>query len=360
MHRFESGAHTVTKGRVAPSAQSVVPKKLLVIGGTQFIGKRLVSELVRAGHDVSILHRKPEHGFGKRVHNLMADRNDAESLKQAIGTLQFDAVFDNAYDWERGTTGSQVEATAHLFEGRVGRYIFMSSVSAYGDGLNHHEGDALAPDDHVNPYVRNKAMSERALFRMYQRCGFPVVTLRPPFVYGPENPFYREAFFWDRFRAGRPVILPSEGHRLMQFVYVEDLVEVALKVLDLRNVVGHAFNTANPKAITQHELVMELARTAGVKSPEIISIPRERIHQAGGQVVGHRLYFGYQYDLPAITQVITKAQRMLSFKPTEFGVGLKNEYRVYLKHRGFPPPDFSFQDKLLTRFVSQLQLSPSA
>ena len=76
----------------------------------------------------------------------------------------------------------------------MSRYVFMSSVAAYGDGLNHHEGDALAPDDHPNAYVRNKAMSERALFRMHQRSGFPIVTLRPPFVYGPGNPFYREAF----------------------------------------------------------------------------------------------------------------------------------------------------------------------
>lgn len=360
MPRIDSGAQTGTKGRADRSALNTAPKKVLVIGGTQFIGKRLVNELVHAGHEVSVLHRKPEHGFGKRVHNYVANRNDAASIKQALGTARFDAVFDNAYDWECGTTGTQVEATAQIFDGKVGRYVFMSSVSAYGDGLNHHEGDALAPDDHPNPYVRNKAMSERALFRMYQRSGFPVVTLRPPFVYGPDNPFYREAFFWDRFRAGRPVILPSDGHRLMQFVYVEDLVGIGLKVLELRNVVGHAFNTANPKAITQHELVFELARTAGVKDPEIASIPRERIHQAGGQISGTRLYFGSQYDLPAITQVITKAQRMLSFKPTEFLAGLKNEYRAYLKHRGFPPPDFTFEDKLLARFVPQLQLSPSA
>ena len=53
----------------------------------------------------------------------------------------------------------------------------MSSVAAYGDGLNHHEGDALAPDNHPDAYVRNKAMSERILFRMHQRNGFPVVTL---------------------------------------------------------------------------------------------------------------------------------------------------------------------------------------
>ena len=88
---------------------------------------------------------------------------------------------------------------------KLHRYIFMSSVAAYGDGLNHHEGDALAPDDAADLYVRNKAMSERALFRLHQRIGLPVVTLRPPFVYGPGRiRMYREAFFWDRLRAGRP------------------------------------------------------------------------------------------------------------------------------------------------------------
>ena len=139
----------------------------------------------------------------------------------------------------------------------------MSSVSAYGDGLNHHEGDALAPDDHPNAYCRNKAMSERSLFRLHQKTGFPVITLRPPFVYGPGNPFYREAFFWDRFRLNRPVVLPSEGHRLMQFIYVQDLVDLAIRVTESRNMVGHAFNTANARAITQHDLLHELSRVTG-------------------------------------------------------------------------------------------------
>jgi nucleoside-diphosphate-sugar epimerase len=254
-----------------------------------------------------------------------------------------------------------VEGTAQIFEGRVGRYVFFSSVAAYGDGLNHHEGDALAPDDHQNPYTRNKAMSERALFRMNQRCAFPVVTLRPPFVYGPGNPFYREAFFWDRFRAGRPVLLPSEGHRLMQFVYVKDLAELAVKVLDQRNTIGHAFNTANARAITQHELLGELARTAGQKDPQLVSVPREVIQRVGGQVMGtQKLYFGQYFDLPAITQIITKAQRMLAFKPTEFSVGLKETYKAYLKDRCFPPVDFSFEDAVLRRFRPDAQAVRSA
>jgi 2'-hydroxyisoflavone reductase len=326
-------------------------KRILVIGGTQFIGRFLVEKLASTGHDVHVLHRKNRNPFGKRVQNLVADRNSAESVRKAIGSTRYDAVYDFAYDWEAGTTGAQVEATAQIFDGKVGRYVFMSSVAAYGDGLNHHEGDALAPDDHPNAYSRNKAMSERALFRLHQRTGFPIVTLRPPFVYGPGNPFYREAFFWDRFRIGRPVILPSEGHRLMQFIYVHDLVELAMRVIESRNTIGHAFNTSNARAITQHELLLDLARAAGAKEPELIPIPRELIYRAGGRVFGtEKLYFGDYFDIPAITQIITKAQRMLTFKPTDFEEGLRMTYRAYVAKRGFPKPDFTFEDELLTRY----------
>lgn len=285
----------------------------------------------------------------------MADRADIDGVKKALGATRFDAVFDLAYDWQNGTTGRQVESLALLFDGKVGRYIFMSSVAAYGDGLNHHEGDALAPDDHPNAYVRNKATAERSLFRLHQRTGFPVVTLRPPFVYGPGNPFYREAFFWDRFRANKPVILPSEGHRLMQFVFVNDLVDLCSRVLESRNVVGHSFNAANPRPITQRELVMDLARVAGVKAPTMVSIPRDFIAKMGGKAMDGNLYFGSYYDIPAITQIITKAQRMLTFKPTDFEEGLKTTYRAYLKETVRPKPDFHFEDQVISRFASLTQ-----
>ncbi len=355
-----SGSQSSAKKKGASGVDDSESKRILVIGGTQFIGRVLVQELLRAGHEVHILHRQASHPFSKRVRSLVADRNDASSVRSAVGATRFDAVYDNVYDWEHGTTGAQVEATAHIFEGKVGRYVFMSSVAAYGDGLNHHEGDALAPDDHPNVYARNKAMSERALFRMHQRTGFPIVTLRPPFVYGPGNPFYREAFFWDRFRASRPVILPSEGHRLMQFIYVNDLVDLALKAVELRNAVGHAFNTANPRALTQHEVVLDLARASGTKEPQIVSVPREVIQRAGGQAAGEKLYFGYYFDVPAITQIVTKAQRMLAFKPTDFETGLKITYRAYAKNRGLPRADFAFEDEILNRFRAHNQSSRSA
>ena len=326
--------------------------KVLVIGGTLFIGRTLVQELVKAGHEVTVLHRKPEHDLGKKVLNLQADRNDAVQIKAALAGKNFEAIFDNVYDWERGTTAAQVEACARAaFSDSLKRYVYISTVSAYADGLNHYEGDALAAENHPDAYVRNKAMSERMLFRLHQRHNFPAVTLRPPFIYGPGNPYYREAFFWDRIREGRPIIVPSDGRRLMQFVYVRDLVQACMRAMEEPAAIGHAFNTASPKPSTQNDVVQLLADVAG-KKVEIIRIPRERILRAGGHPLGPQIYFGMYFDLPPITMLVTKAQRVLKFKPTDFATGLKETYKFYKTHNHFPAPNFAFEDSLLTKLAA--------
>ena len=63
--------------------------------------------------------------------------------------------------------------------------------------------------------------------------------------------------------------------------------------------------------------------------------------------MGPKLYFAMYYDMPPITQVTAKAQRVLKFKPTDFGAGLKETYRWYLRHNTFAKPDYAFEDALL-------------
>jgi 2'-hydroxyisoflavone reductase len=320
--------------------------RVLLIGGTMFIGKRLVARLLDAGHEITLFHRKAAHPFGPDVRSVVGDRNDALSVRSALTGLHFDAVYDIAYDWERGTTGPQVEATAKAVPGDLSRYIFMSSVAAYGEGLNHEEDDPLAPDTDSNDYIRNKAMSERALFRMHRESQFPAVTMRPPFVYGPENPFYREAFFWDRIRNDRPVIVPGDGNRLMQFVYVDDLVTACSNALENPTAVGRAFNVACEKAVTQTELVTEFASAAG-KQARIVYVPRAIIERNGGSVFRAPLYFGEYYDVHSITEVVDRVQRLLGVELTPFASGLRETYRWYVDRPALRSADFSFDDKLL-------------
>jgi nucleoside-diphosphate-sugar epimerase len=240
-----------------------------------------------------------------------------------------------------------VEATARACGDRISRYIFMSSVAAYGDGLNHKESDPLAPDYHADPYVRHKATTERALFRMHLATGLPLVTFRPPFVYGPGNPFYREQFFWDRLRAGRPIIIPGDGHRLMQFVYVNDLVEALVRSMEEPRAVGEAFNIGDPKPLTQFEFVEKLDRASNTEA-NLARIPRDIIVQAGGNPMAEPYYFGEYLDVPPITENIGKVTRMLKMKLTPTDTGLRDTYRWYTRNHKPRTAGFEFDDKLMS------------
>ncbi len=318
---------------------------VLVIGGTLFIGRLLVAGLLKLGHRVTVLHRKPVHDLGPEVDGIQGDRNDPEAMRRALAGRRFDAIFDNVYDWERGTTASQVEATALACGDSIRRYVFMSSVAAYREGLDRREEDPLVPDDHSDSYARNKAMSERVLFRLHEKTGFPAVTIRPPYVYGPGNPFYREAFFWDRLREGRPLIIPEDGSRLMHFVYVKDLVQACLLAMEAPEAVGQAFNIADECPLTQMELVRALAAAAGMEARTVF-IPRAKILETGGHPLGPNLYFGVYFDMPPITENIGKARRLLGFQPTNFRTGLTQTYEWYLQQPA-TRQDYRFENRLL-------------
>ena len=320
--------------------------RLLVIGGTLFIGRAIVDRLVTRGHEVSVLHRRDRHDLGPQIKNLQADRSDLPAVSRVLREGRFDNVFDVAYDWEKGTTAAQVEAAARSCGDTLRRYVFVSSVAAYGPGFDHRESAALVPDDYPNPYAQHKASSERALFRLHADSGFPVTTFRPPFVHGPRQPFYREQFFWDRLRDGRPIILPDGGDAPMQWVFVSDLAEACVRAIEVPEAAGEAFNIAHVEPLTQRSFVEALARVAGV-APTFAPIPRSTIHAAGGQpLMGGNLYFGEILDIPPHTSAIEKANRVLGVAPTSLQAALAAGFAWY-EAQPRRQVDYRFEDRLL-------------
>jgi nucleoside-diphosphate-sugar epimerase len=112
------------------------------------------------------------------------------------------------------------------------------------------------------------------------------------------------------------------------------------------NAVGEAFNVGYEKPVTQLELVQAFAAAAGKKA-NVVRVPRERIVEAGGNPMGQPAYFGVYYDLPAITEVVAKARRILGFQATPFDKGLKETYRWYLRNGKKTRIDYSFEDRLI-------------
>jgi nucleoside-diphosphate-sugar epimerase len=321
--------------------------RTLVIGGTEFMGRRIVELLVERGHDVTVLHRRQSHELGAKVRNLQANRGDLPAVARLLDEGRFDAVFDLAYDWQTGTPPAHVEAAARNCGAQLQRYVFMSSIAAYPPGLDSREGDALAPDDFPDPYVQHKAGAERMLFQMYEASGFPVVTLRPPYVHGPRQPFYREQFFWDRMLDNRPIILPDGGDRPMPWAYADDVAEACVRATEVSAAVGEPFNVGHVEKTTQRSFVEALARVAG-REPRFVPVPRQTIQAAGGQLMGDRLYFGMYLDLPLRRAVLGKAERVLGAVPTPLDEALRAGFAWYQTQprRGV---DYTFEDQLIAR-----------
>ena len=319
--------------------------KTLVIGGTLFIGREIVRQLARRGYDVTVLHRRDHHDLGPEIKNVQADRGNLPAITRVLRDGRFDVVFDVAYDWEKGTTANQVEAAARACGAELQRYVFISSIAAYGPGLELRESAPLVADDYPSPYAQHKASSERALFRMHADSGFPATTFRPPFVHGPRQPFYREQFFWDRLYDGRPIILPDDGDTPTQWVFVSDLAAACVRALEVADTAGEAFNIAHAERLTQRSFVETLARIAG-RAPTFAAIPRATIEAAGGQLMGKNLYFGEFLDLPPHITVVEKAPRILGVTPTNLETALAESFAWY-QQQPRRRKDYNFEDRLL-------------
>ena len=319
--------------------------RVLVIGGTLFIGRTLVDLLLERGDEVVIMHRGTGTPFGSRVGEIRCDRNDVAAVRAALSGTRFDVVYDNVYDWQRGTTADQVSAAATAAAPGLRRYVFTSSVAAYPPGGEYDEDAPLVPSDHPNTYGAQKADSERALFALHRQTHVPVATLRPAFIYGPHNPFDRETFFWDRIRAGRPIIIPEDGSRAMQWVHVRDVARAAVVAANEDAAVGHAYNLASYPPITQVEFVELLASIAGRRA-HLVPVPREQIERAGGGLMEPPFYFGVYLDIPPITVRVERLRSELGFELTPLEPGLRDTFRWYEQQQR-PEPDWAWEDRLL-------------
>lgn len=319
--------------------------RVLVIGGTQLIGRALVEQLLARGDRVVLMHRGATTPFGDRVEAIRCDRNDMAAVQSALAGERFDVVYDNVYDWQHGTTPEQVLASARAAAPGLSRYVFTSSVAVYPHGGVYTEGSALVPVQHPDVYGAQKANTERALFALCQSDGVPVSTLRPAFIYGPHNAFDRETFFFDRLRDGRPIIIPDDGSATMQWVSAHDVARAAILAATHDVAIGQAYNLGNMPPITQLEFVLLLARAVGCEA-NVVHVPRSRIARHGGSLMQPPNYFGVYLDIPAITVNAAQVTEHLGLTLTPLEAGMRETYAWY-QSQPRVARDYGWEDAVL-------------
>jgi 2'-hydroxyisoflavone reductase len=217
--------------------------RILVVGGTRFVGRQIVESALREGHEVTVFHRGSTGPdlFGHAEH-LLGDRFADLAL---LAGREFDATVDVCAYFPRA-----VDELAVALEGRGGQHLLISTVSVYapppGPGLTE-DAQLATLDDPTTEVVTNqtygglKVLCEHAATRAY---GTDLLILRPTYVVGPHDYTWRFPAWVRRIAAGGQVLCPAPASIPMQVIDARDQADFAVTLLERGQ--GGTFHTASP------------------------------------------------------------------------------------------------------------------
>lgn len=208
--------------------------RVLVLGGTQFIGRAIVLAFVRAGHDVAVLTRgKSADDLPAHVHRFKGDRDGGTAGLAAVANTTFDACIDVS-----GYLPKQVRPAVELLHKSVQRYLFISTGAVYaptqqlpvlesharlqpaGEDVTEINGETYGPLKVTCENIVTEIFAERASI------------VRPQIVAGPHDPFGRYTRWILRSSEPGPMLAPGDGSDFVQVVDVRDVATIVQRVIE--------------------------------------------------------------------------------------------------------------------------------
>jgi 2'-hydroxyisoflavone reductase len=241
------------------------PMRLLILGGTGFIGPHQVRYALARGHHVTVFNRgRQKEAWPGPVEELLGDRNG--DLK-ALEGRDWDVCIDNPTSlpvWVRDAAG--------VLKGHIGQYVFISTISVYA--ANDKPDDETAPlvtyngDDPMAETIKSLSANPRLYGPLKALCenevrthyGDTVTTIiRPSLIVGPGDETDRFTYWPARLARGGEILAPGDGSDPVQFIDVRDLAEWTIRVAEQR--ATGVFNATGPASpITMRQMLAGIAQ----------------------------------------------------------------------------------------------------
>lgn len=308
--------------------------KILVLGGSYFLGKTFVNLFCRE-HEITVLNRgnrKNAYTYPKLVKHIVCDRH---ALKEStFGDRTYDAVVDFCA-YEPG----DIESTAKCLQGRIKQYIFVSTCDVYkrGTGAETDESGELEYTvfgGEEGQYIAGKVALEQELLSCAGEYGFGYASVRPAIIYGPENYAPRDKMFFNWIDSAGQILYPVNATGSFQMVYVEDVARCIGLLIGNEAACNKNFNICGEGRVTYESYAAALAEATGVDFTKV-EITVEEIGQRG---------IPLPYPLTeAETEYYTTSSEVLqdySFKP--LAEGMKAAYASHIEGELFQKIDEYF------------------
>jgi nucleoside-diphosphate-sugar epimerase len=271
--------------------------KILFIGGTGLISSACSELALERGVELFILNRSQsgKYPLPEGAHLLVGDVHGNEAdLAGLLAGQEFDAVVD----WI-AFTPEDIERDLHLFSGRTGQFVFISSASAYQKPPSHY----LITEETLleNPfweYSRNKIACEQLLMQAHREKNFPVTIVRPSLTYGPSQiplcvgSWQHPYTVIDRMKRGRQIIVPGDGTSLWVLTWNGDFAKGFMGLLGNPKAIGEAYHITSDEVLTWNQIYQEVGRALGVDL-EIVHVPSDLIaaydQEALGSLTGDKV-----------------------------------------------------------------------
>ena len=223
-------------------------KKILIMGGNQFVGKEIAKKFLEKNNTVYVLNR----GTRKNIEGvifLKTDRDNYIEMKNTLKDIEVDVIVDvSAY------TEEQVNILHKVMKNKFKQYILISSASIYNNikctpvNEENQTGENLIWGD----YAKNKYLAEKITIENSNLYNFKYTIFRPFYIYGIGNNLDRENYFFSRIKYNLPIFIPSKNN-IIQFGYVEDLALAIENSIDNSDFYNQIFNISGDEYVTMSE-----------------------------------------------------------------------------------------------------------
>jgi nucleoside-diphosphate-sugar epimerase len=257
--------------------------KLLIIGGTYFLGKAFVEKAAAEGNHLYLLNRgsRPvcQYGISGDIAEYHADRHDTEKLS-LMEEKEFDVIVDFC-----GYSAGDIRTIVDIPGIKASQYIFISTCDVYRRGTGKVSEETAELEDRdfggeAGAYILGKAELERELKSCCSEHNIKYTSIRPVFIYGRDNYAPREGIFFNWVRQAGQIIFPEDADGEFQMVYVEDVAAAVLKACLNPKAYDMAFNLCGDGIITYEIFADSLQKACGTEF-ERVNVSVKDIEEKG-------------------------------------------------------------------------------